>query len=68
MVSESTLELVDSEIRSIIDECYDAAVKQLHEHRDQLEALTGALLNKETLEEIEAYEVAGITRGAAEAE
>ncbi|HSJ28677.1 MAG TPA: ATP-dependent zinc metalloprotease FtsH [Acidimicrobiia bacterium] len=63
LVSEATLELVDSEIRVIIDECYDAAVKQLHHHRDQLEALTAALLDKETLEEAEAYEVAGIERG-----
>ena len=62
MVSESTLELVDAEIRSIIDGCYDHAVKQLHTHRDQLEALTQALLEKETLEETEAYQVAGIER------
>ncbi|MEX2655373.1 MAG: ATP-dependent zinc metalloprotease FtsH [Acidimicrobiia bacterium] len=68
MVSEATLELVDSEIRTIIDESYDAAVKQLHEHRDQLEALAQALLQKETLEEAEAYEVAGIDRSAAEEE
>ncbi len=66
MVSESTLELVDTEIRAIIDESYDAAVKQLHDHRDQLEALTRALLDKETLEETEAYEVAGIDRAGAE--
>ena len=68
MVSESTLELVDSEIRRIIDECYDAAVKQLHQHRDQLEALAAALLDKETLEEAEAYEVARIGRPGADAE
>ena len=68
MVSEATLELVDSEIRSIIDECYDAAVKQLHENRDRLEALTEALLDKETLEEAEAYEIAGIGRAGADPE
>jgi cell division protease FtsH len=66
MVSESTLELVDTEIRAIIDDCYDAAVKQLGEHRDQLEALTQALLDKETLEEAEAYEVASIGRPGSE--
>jgi cell division protease FtsH len=68
MVSEATLELVDTEIRSIIDECYDAAVKLLHEHRDQLQALTEALLAKETLEEAEAYEVAGIGRAGSDSE
>ena len=68
MVSEATLELVDAEIRSIIDECYDDAVKQLHENRERLEALAEALLAKETLEEIEAYEVAGIGRISADAE
>jgi cell division protease FtsH len=63
-VSESTMELVDTEIRRIIDECYIAAVGQLKQHRDQLDALTEALLIKETLEEADAYEVAGIKRPA----
>jgi cell division protease FtsH len=62
MVAESTLELVDHEIRRIIDACYAAAVEQLEKHRDQLEALTQALLDKETLEEADAYQVAGIGR------
>jgi cell division protease FtsH len=63
-VSESTMELVDTEIRRIIDECYIAALEQLKQHRDQLDALTEALLVKETLEEADAYEVAGIERPA----
>ena len=61
-VSESTLELVDSEVRRIIDECYGAAADQLKQHREQLDALAEALLVRETLEEAEAYEVAGIDR------
>lgn len=61
-VSPSTQELIDSEVRRIVDECYDAAIDTLKEHRDQLDALAAALLDKETLEEIEAYSIAGIPR------
>lgn len=58
-VSESLLELVDGEIRRIIDECYATAVDRLRQHRPQLDALAAALLKSETLEESEAYAVAG---------
>ncbi len=61
-VSEHTMRLVDDEIRRISDECYAAAVESIENHRGQLEALAAALLDKETLEENEAYEVAGIVR------
>ena len=61
-VSESTMELVDSEIRRIIEEAYQMAVTQLEHNRDKLEALTQALLEHETLDELAAYEVAGIDR------
>ncbi len=61
-VSEKTLELVDAEVRNIIEACYQKAVATLLEERDRLENLTEALLDKETLEEAEAYQVAGITR------
>jgi cell division protease FtsH len=63
-VSEATMELVDAEVRRIIDECYVAAVEQLKQFRGKLDALTEALLDKETLEEQEAYEVAEIDRPA----
>ena len=38
------------------------AVNVLKEHRTQLDAIAAALLEKETLDEAEAYQVAGITR------
>jgi cell division protease FtsH len=60
--SERTRELVDGEARRILDECADAALVQLREHRDQLEALTRALLEHETLDEADAYRIAGIDR------
>lgn len=61
-ISPSTQELIDSEVRRIVDECYDGAIDTLKEHRHQLDALAAALLDKETLEEIEAYNIAGIPR------
>ncbi|MEV0256414.1 ATP-dependent zinc metalloprotease FtsH [Streptomyces sp. NPDC050732] len=61
-----TLDAIDGEMRRIVDECYESACRQLREHRDQLDALAAALLENETLEEAEAYRIAGITRMAKE--
>ena len=61
-VSEKTLEMVDAEVRRIIDDCYTDALSTLRRERGRLEDLTMALLDKETLEESEAYDVAGIHR------
>ncbi|MEV0280629.1 ATP-dependent zinc metalloprotease FtsH [Streptomyces sp. NPDC050610] len=58
----ATLDAVDNEMRRIVDDCYDEACRLLTEHRAQLDALAEALLANETLEEDEAYRVAGITR------
>ena len=57
--SEATKELVDSEVRLLIDECYTAAVERLKRHRPRLEGLAKALLERETLDESEAYDAAG---------
>src|SRR4249919_2045451 len=62
--SERTRELVDSEARRILEECADAALVQLREHREQLEALARALLERETLDEADAYRIAGVDRAA----
>ncbi|MGV9879198.1 ATP-dependent zinc metalloprotease FtsH [Streptomyces sp. NPDC003006] len=59
-----TLDTIDGEMRRIVDECYENACRQLREHRGQLDALAAALLENETLEEAEAYRVAGVTRKA----
>ena len=61
-ISPSTAELIDDEVRRIVDECYQSALAKLNEHRSQLDALAAALLDKETLDEIEAYAIAGIER------
>ena len=60
--SEHTRELVDEEVRRILEECEREALAQLEAHRDQLEALTRALLEHETLDEADAYRIAGIDR------
>jgi cell division protease FtsH len=60
--SDSTRELVDDEVRRIIDECYVTAVAKLRENRHRLDALTKALLENETLDEVDAYRAAGFER------
>lgn len=61
-MAPETQELVDREVRRIVDECYRDAVDMLKSNREKLDALAGALLERETLEEAEAYRVAGIAR------
>jgi len=57
--SEATRELVDSEVRRIVEECYVIARGRLADDRDRLERLARALLDRETLDERDAYEAAG---------
>ncbi len=58
----ATLDAIDTEMRRIVDECYESACRQLRDNRDKLDALSQALLAAETLDEAEAYRAAGITR------
>jgi cell division protease FtsH len=64
-VSEATQELVDAEVRRIVDEELDATRRLVSEHRDRLDRLVEALLERETLDELDAYAAAGIDRSAA---
>ncbi|MEV0482705.1 ATP-dependent zinc metalloprotease FtsH [Streptomyces sp. NPDC050508] len=57
-----TLDVIDHEMRRIVDECYDEALRKLRDHRGQLDSLAEALLENETLEETDAYRIAGVTR------
>ncbi|MDF3302780.1 ATP-dependent zinc metalloprotease FtsH [Streptomyces tropicalis] len=63
-----TLDVIDEEMRRLVDECYDEACHKLRVHRSQLDALTSALLENETLEETDAYRIAGISRPRKDAE
>jgi len=58
--SERTRELIDEEVRRITDECYRRALQTLGEHRDQLDGLAAELLARETLDEPDAYQAAGL--------
>jgi cell division protease FtsH len=63
-VAPATRELVDAETRRIIEECYEQALATLRGSRDRLDRLARTLLDRETLEEDEAYAAAGISPGA----
>jgi cell division protease FtsH len=59
--SPATRELVDREVRRIVEDCYQEARRVLADHRAQLDALAAALLERETLDETAAYAAAGLT-------
>ena len=48
-VSEATADLIDAEVRRIVDEAYDDAENILKKHNDELERLAQGLLEYETL-------------------
>ncbi|KUN17966.1 cell division protein FtsH [Streptomyces antibioticus] len=55
-----TLDVIDGEMHRIVDECYEEACRKLRDHRGQLDALAHALLEHETLDEADAYRIAGV--------
>jgi cell division protease FtsH len=64
--SPQTQWVVDEEVRRIVDEAHAEVTKLLAEHRDQLDSLTHALLEAETLDAPDAYAAAGVPMRAAE--
>jgi cell division protease FtsH len=60
MASPRTLELVDEEVRRTVEIAYDDVVGLLAAERSRLDAVAEALLDRETLDQIDAYRVAGI--------
>ena len=58
--SPLTQQLVDEEVRRIVDSAEDDVIELLERERGRLDALAGALLERETLDQPEAYEAAGI--------
>ena len=69
-VSEATLDAVDAEVHRLVDECYRQATAILTSNRRRLDALVAQLLEHETLDEVAAYQAAGVGRetGTATAE
>ncbi|MFF2402378.1 ATP-dependent zinc metalloprotease FtsH [Streptomyces goshikiensis] len=68
LAAPATLDVVDHEMRRIVDECHADALRLLREHRPKLDALARALLASETLDEPAAYAAAGIPRPARNAD
>ena len=60
--SAQTQQLVDEEVRRIVETAHAEATEALSRHRMNLDALVAALLEHETLDEAEAYAAAGLDR------
>ena len=58
--SEETARIIDAEVHRIIAESHEKARRLLAEHRAALDALTDALLERETLDEKQILEVTGL--------
>jgi cell division protease FtsH len=61
-VSPRTQQLVDDEVRRIVDEAHDEVVALLQQNRGRLDSLAAALFEHETLDEEDAYAAAGVPR------
>jgi cell division protease FtsH len=59
--SEATSEMIDSEVRRIVEQSHRQAETLLAEHRAELERLARALLEAESLDEHEIRKVTGLT-------
>ena len=66
-VAPATKELVDKEVRRLVEDCNGTAVQTLRSNRERLDRLAHTLLARETLNEDEAYAAAGVTRETAPA-
>jgi cell division protease FtsH len=60
--SEATQRVVDAEVKRIVETAHDGVVELLREHRANLDSLVAALLDRETLDEVDAYAAAGLPR------
>jgi cell division protease FtsH len=60
LASPRTLELLDEEVRRTVETAYDDVVALLAAERLRLDALVEALLERETLDQIDAYRIAGL--------
>ena len=65
-VSPDTQQLVDAEVRRIVDESHKQVVALLEKNRDKLDSLAKALLDHETLDQEDAYAAAGVTMPSAQ--
>jgi cell division protease FtsH len=66
--STTTQQLVDEEVRRIVEGAERDVIELLKRERERLDALAHALLEHETLDQPEAYEVAGVDQPKVDAE
>jgi cell division protease FtsH len=66
--SAQTQWLIDEEVQRIVDDAHAEVTELLAEHRDQLDSLTHALLEAETLDAPAAYGAAGVPMRTADLE
>jgi cell division protease FtsH len=64
--SPQTEWLIDEEVRRIVDDAHAEVTKLLTEHREQLDSLTHALLEAETLDAPDAYAAARVPKRTVE--
>ena len=55
-----TRALIDAEVRRVLEDSHVAALRLLRQHRPELDALAQALLEHETLDELEILNVTGL--------
>jgi cell division protease FtsH len=58
--SPETLDRFDDEVRGLVETAFEEVVTLLGDERERLEALADALLEHETLDQADAYEIAGL--------
>ncbi len=66
--SEATQRLVDEEVRRIVETAHAEVSELLRAHSGNLDSLVAALLERETLDEADAYAAAGLPRNHSPAE
>ena len=59
-VSEETVRMIDEEVRKLVASAREEVLTLLRGNRDKLDALAEALLEHETLDQLDAYAAAGI--------
>jgi cell division protease FtsH len=59
-VSERTRQRVDDEVKRVVEEAHDEAIRLLTENRSRLDGIAEALLRAETLDQPQAYAAAGL--------
>jgi cell division protease FtsH len=64
--SQQTQRLIDEEVHRLVEDAHAEVTQLLTEHREQLDSLTHALLEAETLDAPEAYAAAGVPVRATE--